>query len=140
MIRREHLGGSVPVRSLDHGFVRAKPERVFEVLRDPAGYPAWWPGARALGDGRLALPGIPPSRVTAHGVRPGTGLFVRFRDGLDDASGGGHLEWYLEAFEEGTVVSCIADLRAPRPWRPRRVLRMRSGIRSAMVALKGMLE
>ena len=136
---RRHLGGSVPVRSLDHGFVRVTPGRVFEVLRDPAGYPAWWPGARALGDGRLELPGIPPARVAADGVRPGTGLYVRFLDERGDASGG-HLEWYLEAFEEGTVVTCIADLRTARPWRERRVLRMRSGIRSALVALKGMLE
>jgi len=139
VIGRKHLGGTAAVRSLDHGFVRAKPQRVFEVLRDPAGYPAWWPGARALDDGRLALPGIPRARVTAGGVRPGTGLSVRFGGGRGDASGG-HLEWYLEAFEEGTVVSCIVDLRVPREWSERRVLRMRSGIRSAMVALKGMLE
>ena len=136
---RRHLGGSVPVRSLDHGFVRVTPGRVFEVLRDPAGYPAWWPGARALGDGRLALPGIPPAWAQADGVRPGTGVFVRFRNGRGDASCG-HLEWYLEAFEEGTVVSCIADLRVARAWRERRVLRMRAGFRSALVSLKGMLE
>ena len=139
MIRREHLGGSVPVRSLDHGFVRAKPERVFEVLRDPAGYPAWWPGARALGDGRLRLPGLRAVRVAVEGVRPGTGLYLRISGGRREALGG-HLEWYLEAFEEGTVVSCIADLRARRPWRPRRVLRMRAGLHAGLVALKGMLE
>ncbi len=52
----------------------------------------------------------------ADGVRPGTGLYVRFRNGRGDASCG-HLEWYLEAFEEGTVVSCIADLRVARAWR-----------------------
>jgi uncharacterized protein YndB with AHSA1/START domain len=119
--------------------VRARPGRVFEVVLDPAGYPAWWPGARALGDGRLALPGIPPARVETDRVRPGTGLYVRFGDGRGDASGG-HLEWYLEAYEEGTVVSCIADLRVPRAWRERRLLRMRAGFRGALVALKGMLE
>ena len=136
---RQPLGGSVPVRALDHGFVRAKPGRVFEVLRDPAGYPAWWPGARALADGRVRLPGFPPVRLEAFGVRPGTGVNLRVSDGRRAALGG-HLEWYLEAFEEGTVVSCIADLEARRPWSPRRVLRMRAGVRSAMVALKGMLE
>ena len=127
------------MRSLDHGFVRARPARVFEVLRDPAGYPAWWPGARALGDGRLRLPGLPPVLMEPGGVRPGTGLHLRISGGRREALDG-HLEWYVEAFEEGTLVSCIADLRAARPWRPRRVLRMRAGVRSALVALKGMLE
>ncbi|MFL5800042.1 MAG: SRPBCC family protein [Actinomycetota bacterium] len=127
------------IRALDHGFVAAKRERVFEVLGDPTGYAGWWPGTRSLGDGRLRIPGLPPAVVAADRVRPGTGLVVRISErrprGIE-----GHLEWYLETFEEGTVVSCIADLRAPRPWRPRRVLRLRSGVRSAMVALKGMLE
>jgi hypothetical protein len=44
----------------------------------------------------------------------------------------------MEAFEEGTTVSCIADLRARRPWPPRRVLRMRAGFRSALVVLREM--
>jgi hypothetical protein len=127
------------VRALDHGFVRAEPERVLEVLRDPAGYPAWWPGARALGDGRVQLPGLPSARLEAFGIRPGTGVRLRVSAGRREAVAG-QLEWYLEAFEEGTVVSCIADLRARRSWPPRRVLRMRSGVRAAMVALKGMLE
>jgi hypothetical protein len=111
--------------------------RVFEVLRDPAGYPAWWPGARALGDGQISLPGLPPVRLEPYGVRPGTGVFLRVSGGRGEALGG-HLEWYVEAFEEGTTVSCIADLRARRPWPPRRVLRMRAGFRSAMVVLREM--
>jgi hypothetical protein len=127
------------IRALDHGFVAAKRERVFEVLRDPTGYAGWWPGARSLGDGRLRVPGLPPVAVSADRVRLGTGLVVRV-SGRRPGGIDGHLEWYLETFEEGTVVSCITDLRAPRPWRPRRVLRLRSSVRSAMVALKGMLE
>ncbi|HEY7280030.1 MAG TPA: hypothetical protein VID47_00445 [Actinomycetota bacterium] len=107
------------------------------MLRDPAGYPAWWPGARSLGDGRIALPGMPPARLEPDGVRPGTGLFVRVSGGRGDALGG-HLEWYVEAFEEGTDVTCIADLRTRRAWPPRRVLRMRAGFRSAMVVLREM--
>jgi len=134
---RKPLGRTVPVRSLDHGFVRATPERVFEVLRDPAGYPAWWPGARALGDGRIAFPGLPPVRLEPEGVRPGTGLILRVSGARGDALGG-HLEWYVEAFEEGTMVSCIADLRARRRWSSRRVLRMRAGFRSALVVLREM--
>ena len=129
----------VPIRALDHGFVAAEPERVFGVVRDTAGYPGWWPGAKPLGDGRLRLPGLPPATVAADGVRPGTGLLVRVSGGRRGAIDG-HLEWYLEGFREGTLVSCIADLRAPRPWRPARVLRLRAGVRSAMVALKEMLE
>jgi hypothetical protein len=143
MIGRHTPGGPVPVRALDHGFVAARPERVFDVLSDPAGYPAWWPGARTVGDGRVRLPGLPPLRMATDGVRPGTGLFVRVSDGPGggfEGEIGGHMEWYLEAFEEGTVVSCITDLRAACAWRPRRVLRVRAGVRSAMVALKGMLE
>ena len=130
---------SASVRALDHGFVAAKREVVFEVLSDPAGYACWWPGTRSLGDGRLRIPGLRAVSVSADAIRPGTGLMVRVSDprprGVD-----GHLEWYLESFREGTVVSCITDLRARRPWRSRRVLRVRSGVRAAMVALKGMLE
>jgi len=126
-----------PVRSVDHGFVRTGPGGVFEVLRDPVAYPAWWPAARALGDGRIALPGLPPVRLEPHRVRPGIGLLLRISGGRGDALGG-HLEWHLEAYEEGTTVTCIADLRARRPWPPRRVLRMRAGFRSAMVALREM--
>ena len=137
MIDRNSSEGPFPVRSVDHGFVRAGPDGVLEVLRDPAGYPAWWPGARTLGDGRIALPGLPPVRLEPYGVRPGTGVFLRVSGERGDALGG-HLEWYLEEFEEGTTVSCIADLRARRPWPPRRVLRMRAGIRSAMVVLREM--
>ncbi len=135
MTDRNSTGGRFPVRSLDHGFVRAEPERVFEVLRDPAGYPAWWPGAKALGDGRITLPGLPPVRLEPDGVRPGVGLFLRISGGGGDALRG-HLEWYVEAFEEGTTVTCIADLQARRRWPPRRVLRMRAGFRSAMVVLR----
>jgi len=137
VIDRKPQGGAVPVRSLDHGFVRVPPERVLAVLRDPARYPAWWPGAKALGDGRISLPGMPPVRLEPEGVRSGTGLRLRVSGARGDALEG-HLEWYVEAFEEGWVVSCIADLRPRRPWSPRRMLRMRSGFRSALVALREM--
>lgn len=137
MSGRNTQGRPGRIRSIDHGFVRAGPGRVFEVLRDPAGYPAWWPGARALGDGRIALPGLPAVRLEPDGVRPGTGLLVVVSGGRGDAVGG-HLEWYVEAFEEGSVVSCIAELRTRRPWPPRRVLRMRAGFRSALVVLREM--
>jgi len=107
------------------------------VLRDPSGYPAWWPGARALGGGRLGFPGLPPMRAATSGVRPGVGLFVRIqgrtRTGRRLA---GHVEWYLEGFKEGTVVSVISNLETGRPWSPRRVLRFRAGMRDALVALK----
>ncbi|HEX9376333.1 MAG TPA: hypothetical protein VGB19_08855 [Actinomycetota bacterium] len=135
---RKHNGGPEPVRTWDQGFVGASPGRVFEVLREPEGYPAWWPGVRRLGDGRLRLPGMRPATVTVDRVRPGVGLFVRLSGGPGGLEG--HLEWYLEPFEEGTMVNGITDLGAGRRWPPRRVLRIRSGLRSAMVALKEMLE
>jgi len=137
---RKQYGGSETVRTWDQGFVGAAPERVFEVLRDPAGYPAWWPGARRLGDGRLRLPGMPPATVAVDRVRPGVGLFVRLSRAAGPGGREGHLEWYLEPFEEGTMVNGITDLGAGRRWPSRRVLRVRSGVRSAMVALKEMLE
>ena len=108
----------------------AAPIGVFEVLRDPSGYPTWWPGARG-GDGTLVLPGLGGVRVAAEGIRVGVGLTVR----LDGDRAEGHLEWYLEPFREGTVVNSITNLWARRRWSPRRSLRLRASIRDAMVAL-----
>jgi hypothetical protein len=138
---RESSGGPEPVRTVDQGFVAASPEQVFEVLREPAGYPAWWPGARSDGDGRLRLPGLPPATVATDGVRPGVGLFVRL-DGRTRSGRRvtGHVEWYLEAFKEGTVVSGIANLDTGRPWSRRRVLRFRAGMRDGLVALRERLS
>ena len=139
MSGRESSGGPEPVSTVDQGFVAASPGRVFEVLRDPAGYPAWWPGVWSAG-GRLRLPGLPPAAVATDGIRPGVGLFVRLdgrtRSGRRVA---GHVEWYLEEFKEGTVVSGIANLDTGRPWSRRRVLRFRAGMRDGLVALRGRL-
>ena len=120
----------------DQGYVAAPPQRVFEVLREPSAYPRWWPGVRSREDGWLVLRGLGPVEVTAEGVRDGVGLIVRFRGRRAE----GHLEWYLEPFREGTVVNGITNLWAEGRWSPRRTLRLRSAIRSGMVALKDVLR
>jgi uncharacterized protein YndB with AHSA1/START domain len=124
------------VASVDTGFVGATPGRVFEVVADPASYPRWWPGARGEGPSELRLPGIGRAGFHVGDVRPGVELTVR----LEGRRHGGRLQWYLEPFEEGTVVYGIVDLETDRRWTARRKRGVRAGIRRAMVALKEMLE
>jgi len=126
----------VRVASVDTGFVAAAPGRVFEVIADPAGYPTWWPGARAEGPSGLRLQAMGPVGFHVEGIRPGVELTVR----LEGRGLGGRLQWYLEPFEEGTVVYGIVDLETERRWRHRRKLGVRTAVRRAMVALKEMLE
>jgi uncharacterized protein YndB with AHSA1/START domain len=124
------------VASVDTGFVAAAPQRVFEVLAQPASYPTWWPGARAGSGSGLELPGIGQVRVRPDDAKPGVELILR----LEGRRIGGHLQWYLEPFKEGTVVYGIVDIETERRFGPRRRLAVRAGMRRAMVALKEMLE
>ncbi|MDP9341160.1 MAG: hypothetical protein M3Q23_03415 [Actinomycetota bacterium] len=107
------------------------PARVFEVLADPAGYPRWWPGAKQRPEGRLVLPGLGSVAVEATDVRPGVGLFVQ----VAGQGFSGHVEWFLEPYKEGTVVNGIVNVESAGRWRERRILAVRAGLRSAMVAL-----
>jgi uncharacterized protein YndB with AHSA1/START domain len=126
----------VRVASVDTGFVAAAPGRVFEVVADPAAYATWWPGARAESPSELRLPGIGRAGYRVREVRPGVELTL----GLQGRRHVGRLQWYLEPFEEGTVVYGIVDLETDRRWTVRRQRGIRAGIRRAMVALKEMLE
>jgi hypothetical protein len=124
------------VAAIDQGFVLAAPPRVYELVRDPAGYPVWWPGVRADGEGRLRFPELGPVAVAVDEVREGIELLIR----VEGRRGRGHLQWYLEPFKEGTIVYGITDVQAKRSWSARRVLRHRSSMRRALVSLKDRLE
>ena len=52
----------------------------------------------------------------------------------------GHLQWYLEPFRDGTVVYGITNVQTSRRWSRRKVLRHRTCMRDAIVALKQRLE
>jgi hypothetical protein len=122
---------SVPsIRSHDQGFVRAAPHEVFKRLDELSGYPGWWPGSEAR-DGGIVLPlakRLPPA--TRDHRRENVGLLLRFK--------GDSLEWYLEPFDDGTIVNAFLDIRAAgSPARAgRRVLRMRRGLRGGLVGLR----
>jgi uncharacterized protein YndB with AHSA1/START domain len=121
----------------DQGFVSAPPERVYEVLADLGAYPRWWPGASAAdGEVRVRLRGR-PSPASAERPRPGLGLYLRLGPPTP-----GTLEWYLEPFEEGTVVSCLLDLELPGGSRKARssLRKARSEVRRGLVGLKRELE
>ncbi|MBI4259386.1 MAG: hypothetical protein HY658_02360 [Actinobacteria bacterium] len=127
-------GRPVRVEAVDQGFVPAAPPgRVFRVLRDPAGYPSWWPGVRAAGAGRLVMPGVGSVGFSVLRERPDVAVELRLAGRGFEAE----VEWYLEPLEEGTMVSCITRIGARRRWPGRRVLAYRSGIRRAMVSLRG---
>jgi uncharacterized protein YndB with AHSA1/START domain len=125
------------VHAHDQGFVSASPQRVYEVLADLGAYPRWWPGA-ATADGKVRVPlWGRHSEASAERHRPGTGLYLRL-----GSPSLGTLEWYLEPFEAGTVVSCLLDLElAGGPRKLRRSLRKaRSEVRKGLVGLKRELE
>jgi hypothetical protein len=120
------------LRSHDQGFVAAAPAAVYGKLADPATYPSWWAGSKPEGD-RVSLPlGRPAAQMERE--RDGIGLHLVF--------GNESLEWYLEPFEEGTIVNAFLDLRAAGSARrsARGLLRMRSSVRRGLVGLKKHLE
>jgi hypothetical protein len=129
--------GDVPtLSSVDQGFIAAPPAAVYGVLADVPSYPVWWPGAEVRSRGedlRLRLPGGSLVPALAEGHREGVGLTLRL-----DPPSSGTLEWYLEPFEEGTVVSSILHLDLPGGPRgsARRLRRLRVGIHRGMVALR----
>ena len=124
------------VAEVDRGFVRASPDRVFELVRDPARYPEWWPRVRGAGDRALRFPELREVRTAVQGVRDGVELIVK----VEGRAVRGHLQWYLRPFKDGTIVFGITDVETARPWSARRVLRHRASIHRALVALKDGLE
>jgi hypothetical protein len=122
------------VAAHDQGFVPAPPQTVYEVLADVGGYGGWWAGTAVDAEGRPRFAGGPAVAVSAERHRPGVGLFLRLGPPLD-----GTLEWYLEPFEEGTVVNSILDVHLAAGGRrlQRRLHRLRSGIRAGLVDLQG---
>ena len=123
------------VRSHDQGFVPAPPTSVYALVSRPASYPSWWPGAACDGDAgsALRLPLEPGKRkpATVERHRPDVGVFLSLPGHR------GTLEWYLEPFQEGTIVNVLLDVEAGSGVRrsERRLVRMRSSVRRALVGL-----
>jgi hypothetical protein len=122
--------------SVDQGFVTAPHVSVYGILADVQAYPAWWPGAEVRSSGedlRLRLPGGPSAPAVARGHREGVGLTLHLGPPYS-----GTLEWYLEPFEEGTVVNSILHVDLPGGPRrsARRLRRLRVGIHRALAALR----
>ncbi|MDQ4005340.1 MAG: hypothetical protein M3135_03440 [Actinomycetota bacterium] len=124
------------LRAHDQGFVAAPPASVYSTLGDRFAYRRWWPGA-SMGESdgviRLRL-GRRVVDARPEGHRDGLGLYLTVQ--------GGSLEWYLEPFEEGTIVNAFADLDLPGGPRAaaRRLLAARSSVRTGLVGLKVWLE
>lgn len=121
------------IRSQDQGFVGAAPAQVYEVLADPASYAAWWPGARSGTDYVLLPLHRRPHPAKAERHRKDVGVHLVSPD--ED------LEWYLEPFDDGTIVNAFLQISAvPGGGTDRRVRRMRGAIRMGLVGLKRRLE
>lgn len=121
------------VASFDQGFVAAPPAAVYPELADLARYERWWPRWSA----GLHLGGRASLAARAEGHRQDVGLILHIEGRVT-----GTLEWYLEPFEEGTIVYAILnlDVAAGERRTARRLLRARSELRRALVALKRRLE
>ena len=121
------------LRSHDQGFVAAHPERVYETLANPASYAAWWPGARVVPEGVLLPFRRRPRPATADRHRNDVGLHLVSPDE--------ELEWYLEPFDDGTIVNVFLQLTdAQGRSSHRRLRRMRGAVRTGLVGLKRRLE
>ena len=122
------------LRAHDQGFVGAPPADVFQALDEPATYPQWWQGSNVEGMG-IVLPlarRSPPA--TRDRRREGIGLFLRFGDDS--------LEWYLEPFDDGTIVNAFLDVEVSGSSgrAGRHLLRRRHEVRRGLVGLKQTLE
>lgn len=128
------------VTAHDQGFVAAPPARLYEVLAEIRSYGSWWPGVRVDTQGdvfRLDLGVGGPAEARPEGRRRDVGLVIRLGPPLS-----GTLEWYLEPFEEGTIVNAIMDLavRGGDRRAGRLLRRLRSAVRRGLVGVKGTLE
>jgi hypothetical protein len=121
--------------TVDQGFVPAPPGEVYARLADLERYGDWWPGARVTlsEDGPiLHVRRAFEAPVVLGERRPGTGVVLKLGRGGADGS----LEWYLEAFKDGTVVNAILELGGPGAGTEARTMRARRSLRGAMVALR----
>jgi Polyketide cyclase / dehydrase and lipid transport len=128
------------VRAQDQGFVAARPAVVYRALCDFASYGLWWPGigVDTGSEGfrlRLVAGAAASARADVH--REDVGLVIRLGPPYR-----GTLEWYLEGFEEGTIVNSVMHLDLPGgPRRADRLARrLRSAVRRGLVGLKRELE
>jgi hypothetical protein len=128
----------------DSGFVRATRAQVHLLVRDPAGYQAWWPGVRSWREDAGAGLDLPaaPWRGGRHRVvltpardRPGKGMTFRCGGALR-----GECEWYYTDERTGTVVHYLLRAEVAVPGPARIVRAHRWGVRSALHALKDGLE
>ncbi len=124
------------LRSHDQVFVAAPPDAVDATLADGDGYPGWWPGAARGDGGPVLVLGRGRFPTWIDGRREGVGMWLPLRD-LD-----GSLEWFLEPFEEGTIVNAFLDVvvRGRPNAAARRLRRMRVSVHRALVSLKRSLE
>ena len=122
------------LQSHDQGFLAAGPEEVYDVLADPSTYESWWPGASASDGSATLRLGRRTVSARPDRHRAGVGLFL--------VMGEGSLEWYLEPFEEGTIVNAFTDLDLPggRRRAERGLRSVRATLRSALVGLKARME
>lgn len=104
------------------------------MLADLRAYPTWWPGAKAGAEDVLLPLRRAPARATADRHRNQVGLHLVSKD--ED------LEWYLEPFDDGTIVNVFLEIDAARAGRrsARRLLEIRGAIRRGLVGLKRRLE
>ena len=124
------------LRSHDQVFVAVPPEDVDARLADGDGYPVWWPGSAVSADGLLLALGRERLSSRIEGRREAIGMWLPLPD-LD-----GSVEWYLEPFEEGTIVNAFLDVvleNRPRA-AARRLRRMRISVHRALVSLKRSME
>ena len=127
------------MRSHDQGFVAASPTAVYRAVSDVGRYPSWWPSIH-VDPGDPATISLEPRvavSVTRNDERDGIGLSLALGPPYE-----GTLEWYLEPFEEGTIVNCLLDVDLPAGERRarRRLLRLRAEIHRGLVGMKRALE
>ena len=127
------------IRAHDQGFVAAPPAAVYRALADTGQYASWWKDAVA-GDAdgvvRIRLEPRRDTEARPERHRDAMGLFLRLGSPYD-----GTLEWYLESFQEGTIVNVFLEVNlAGRGNGQRRLRQMRSAIRRGLVGLKARHE
>ena len=124
----------------DRGWVPAPPKEIYRVAESIPTYPSWWRQIHVEEgeSGRhfiVRIPALGEVRASVAGERRAVGLIIQLSGDVD-----GVLEWFLEPFKDGTIVSVLLRLSTrPRRWN-RREQAYRSTVREALVALRRMFE